>query len=69
MCRSCMIPFHGKYLQQCSFCGHPNHEENLCGVGIVRFVPMIENQHPSWQYLQIQYGSSVGCQCKEGRYD
>lgn len=69
MCRSCVTAFDGKYLQQCSFCGHPAHEGNLCGVGVIRFVPMNVNQHPNWSYLQIQFGRSVGCLCKEERYN
>lgn len=69
MCRSCIHKFNGKYCQQCEYCGHPAHNGNDCGVGVVRFIPMIENQHPYWPYLQIQFGKTVGCKCKEERYD
>ena len=58
MCRSCNTPFHGKYCQQCSFCGHPAHNENLCGTGVVRNIPYIQGMEVS-----------IGCQCKEERYD
>ncbi len=59
LCRSCNTPFHGKYLQQCSFCGHPAHEDNFCGVGVIRFIPTM-----------TEHGRvSVGCLCKEERYE
>ena len=63
MCRSCTTKFKGKYLQQCSTCGHPGHDTGKCGVGVVRFLPMKINQHPLWPYLQIQFGKSIGCEC------
>ena len=69
MCKSCTTPFDGQYLQQCEACGHPAHEKNCCGVGVIRLVPMITNQHPLWPHLQIQYGKSVGCQCPNEIYD
>lgn len=33
MCNSCVIPFHGKFLQQCEICGDPSHEPECCVVG------------------------------------
>lgn len=54
-----MTAFNGKYLQQCEFCGHPAHDGNLCGVGIVRCIPVMTDQEII----------SIGCMCKEERYD
>ncbi len=59
LCRSCNTPFHGKYLQQCSVCGHPSHDENFCGVGIIRLIPVMTKQERI----------SIGCMCREERYD
>jgi hypothetical protein len=58
MCRSCVEPFNGKYCQQCEYCGHPAHTENLCGVGIITVIPRINGDI-----------ESIGCLCKEERYD
>ena len=33
LCNSCVIPFHGKYLQQCEICGDPAHEPGCCVCG------------------------------------
>lgn len=33
MCNSCVIQFHGKYLQQCEICGDPAHEKKMCVCG------------------------------------
>lgn len=57
MCRSCTTKFHGKYLQQCDYCGHPDHEGNFCGVGVIRNLPLITQEH-----------NTIGCECKEERY-
>jgi len=59
MCRSCNTPFHGKYLQQCKFCGHPAHDGNFCGVGVIRFIPVMT------EHERI----SIGCLCRKERYD
>lgn len=59
MCRSCNTPFHGRYLQQCPICGHPIHEGNLCGVGVIRIIPVMTKQERI----------SIGCTCREERYD
>lgn len=58
MCRSCTTPFKGSYHQQCDYCGHPAHEGNLCGVGVVRNLPLIIKEH-----------NTIGCECKDGRYE
>lgn len=34
MCRSCLRPYNGKYLQQCPKCGHPMHDPHQCTVGM-----------------------------------
>lgn len=57
MCRSCIEPFDGKYLQQCDYCGHPSHKDNLCGVGYWRVYPTTKGI------------VGEGCRCKDGRYD
>ena len=57
MCRSCTTPFHGKYLQQCDICGHPAHNENYCGVGVITLVPYLDGTC-----------ESIGCRCNEERY-
>lgn len=58
MCRSCIHKFNGKYCQQCPTCGHPAHNDNLCGVGVIRLIPRINGTR-----------ESIGCRCKEYRYD
>lgn len=41
-----MIPFHGKYLQQCKICGDPAHEPGCCVVGQPFSYPITEQKHP-----------------------
>ena len=58
MCSSCTSKFNGKYCQQCDICGHPAHNYNLCGVGIIRVIPRLNGNL-----------ESVGCMCKEEKYE
>jgi len=58
MCRSCTHSFNGKYCQQCEFCGHPKHNDNLCGVGVIALIPYLDSSI-----------LSIGCLCKEERYE
>ena len=58
MCRSWSKPFKEKYCQQCEYCGHPAHDDNFCGVGVIRIIYRIDG---SWE--------SIGCQCIEERYE
>ena len=44
MCNSCVIPFHGLYLQQCPKCGHPGHEPGRCVVGSADFYHTMNGQ-------------------------
>lgn len=46
MCKSCIIPFNGKYLQQCSICGHPAHKNNTCTVGQPFSYPITNRSYP-----------------------
>ena len=58
MCRSCVHKFNGKYCQQCDICGHPAHQDSLCGVGIVRVYNTLNKKI-----------ISVGCICPTEIYD
>ena len=58
MCRSCIHKFNGKYCQQCETCGHPAHQDNLCGVGVINTIPRVDGTEESY-----------GCICKEERYE
>jgi len=58
MCRSCIDPFNGKYCQQCETCGHPAHQDNSCGVGVIRHILRIDGTE-----------DYVGCLCKEEMYE
>lgn len=58
MCRSCAHKYNGKYCQQCAKCGHPAHDNYLCGVGVINMTPRIDGTE-----------ESVGCLCPQERYE
>ncbi len=68
MCNSCVIPFHGKYLQQCEICGDPAHEPGCCVVGQPFCYPSIGRKHPKQRNCPCpQVYDSWGMQAVDGR--